>query len=315
MREAGIDREVLTMLDLHDRVNQRAEDQNRSKWRNFVDQILKPKRNSVQLAVTGKYVALRDAYASIIKAAEHCSAHLNVDVQFKWLDTTEVAPENVEKELAGCQGIIVPGGFGVRGTEGKIECIRYARENRVPYLGLCLGFQMAVIEYARNVCGIADADSSEFEPKCQNCVIDILPEQKKIEGLGGNMRLGGKEVEVKPGTLAAKLFNEARRIRLRFRHRYEVDPKFIPALEQHGMVFSGKHPTQPIMQILELPKEKHPFFIGTQAHPELTSRPLRPSPFFMGLVMAAMERGGHPVPELPKPPPATPTAKRQPQAV
>jgi CTP synthase len=315
MREAGIDREVLTMLDLHDRVNQRAEDQNRSKWRGFVDQILKPKRNSVQIAVTGKYVALRDAYASIIKAAEHCSAHLNVDVQFKWLDTTEVEPQNVDKELAGCQGIIVPGGFGVRGTEGKIECIRYARENRVPYLGLCLGFQMAVIEYARNVCGIADADSSEFEPKCQNCVIDILPEQKKIEGLGGNMRLGGKEVEVKPGTLAAKLFNEARRIRLRFRHRYEVDPKFIPTLEQHGLVFSGKHPTQPIMQILELPKEKHPFFIGTQAHPELTSRPLRPSPFFMGLVMAAMEHGGHPVPELPKPPAASPTAKRQPQAV
>jgi CTP synthase len=314
MREAGIDREVLTMLDLHDRVNQRVEDQSRSKWRAYVDQILKPKRSAVQIAVTGKYVALRDAYASIIKAAEHCSAHLNVDVQFKWLDTTEVAPENVAKELEGCQGIIVPGGFGVRGTEGKIECIRYARENRVPYLGLCLGFQMAVIEYARNVCGIADADSSEFNTKCKNCVIDILPEQKKIEGLGGNMRLGGKDVEVKAGTLAAKLFDNARRIRLRFRHRYEVDPKFIPALEQHGLVFSGKHPTQPIMQILELPQNVHPFFIGTQAHPELTSRPLRPSPFFMGLVRAAMELVDQPKAEAPKAP-AAPAPKRQPQAV
>src|SRR4029079_2267287 len=134
----------------------------------------------------------------------------------------------------------------------KIECIRYARENRVPYLGLCLGFQMAVIEFARNVCGIADADSSESPPGCKNCVIDILPEQKKIEGLGGNMRLGGKDVEVKPGTLASQLFDGAGRIRLRFRHRYEVDPKYVPTLEQHGMIFSGKAPGHPIMQILEL---------------------------------------------------------------
>src|SRR5438045_6615217 len=166
----------------------------------------------------------------------------------------------------------------------------------MPYLGLCLGFQMAVIEFARNVCGIADANSTEFEPKCRSAVIDILPEQKKIEGLGGNMRLGGKEIDVKPGTLAAKLFegnatlfDAHLRVRLRFRHRYEVDPKYIPTLEEHGLVFSGKHPTQPIMQVLELPADQHPYFIGTQAHPELTSRPLRPQPFFMGLIKAAME--------------------------
>jgi CTP synthase len=306
MREAGIDREVLTMLDLHDRVNQKMEDANLKRWRWFTDHIGKAKKH-VTIAVTGKYTALRDAYASIIKAGEHCGAHLGVDVQFKWLDTTEIAPNNVERELGGCHGIIVPGGFGVRGTEGKIECIRYARENNVPYLGLCLGFQMAVIEFARNVCGIADANSSEFDPRCKSCVIDILPEQKKIEGLGGNMRLGGKEVEVKPDTLAGRLFDNARKIRLRFRHRYEVDPKYIPTLEQHGMIFSGKHPTQPIMQILELPQDMHPFFIGTQAHPELTSRPLRPSPFFMGLISAAIEyekKVDHPK-----------AAKRQPQTV
>src|SRR6266566_140156 len=288
MREAGIDREVLTMLDLHDRVNQKMEDANLKRWRWFTDHIGKAKKH-VTIAVTGKYTALRDAYASIIKAGEHCGTHLGVDVQFKWLDTTEIAPDNVERELAGCHGIIVPGGFGVRGTEGKIECIRYARENHVPYLGLCLGFQMAVIEFARNVCGIAEANSSEFDPRCKSCVIDILTEQKKIEGLGGNMRLGGKEIEVRPDTLAARLFDNARKIRLRFRHRYEVDPKYIATLEQQGMAFSGKHPTQPIMQILELPQELHPFFIGTQAHPELTSRPLRPQPMFMGLVQAAME--------------------------
>jgi CTP synthase len=288
LREAGIDREVLTLLDLHDRVDQRQEDQARTKWRWFVDRIGRAQKH-VTIGVTGKYTALRDAYASIIKAVEHCGVHLGCDVQLKWIDTTTIDESNVARRLADCHGIIVPGGFGVRGTEGKIECIRHARENRVPYLGLCLGFQMAVIEYARNVCGMTGANSTEFDPQCATPVIDILPEQKKIEGLGGNMRLGGKDVEVKPGTMAARLFNNASRIRLRFRHRYEVDPQFIESLERHGLVFSGKHPTQPIMQIVELPQDVHPFFMGTQAHPELTSRPLRPQPMFMGFVQASID--------------------------
>ena len=288
MRDVGLDREVLTLLDLHDRVDQRSEDKARTKWRQFVDRIGKGGRD-VTIAVTGKYTALRDAYASVIKAIEHSGVHLGVNVHLKWLDTTALESGHVEKRLQDVHGIIVPGGFGVRGTEGKIDSIRYARENKIPYLGLCLGFQMAVIEYARNVCGIADANSSEFDPKCKTCVIDILPEQKKIEGLGGNMRLGGKDVELKPGTLASKLFDNASRIRLRFRHRYEVDPKYIPTLEEGGLIFSGKHPSQPIMQILELPQDVHPYFIGTQAHPELTSRPLRPSPLFMGLIRGAMK--------------------------
>ncbi|QOV89077.1 CTP synthase [Humisphaera borealis] len=288
LRDVGIDREVLTLLDLHERVNQRHEDQARLRWRWFVDRIGVNKK-SVTLAVTGKYVALRDAYASIIKAAEHCSVHLGVDVQLRWLDTTMIDADNVAKRLADVQGIIVPGGFGIRGTEGKIECIRYARENKMPYLGLCLGFQMAVIEFARNVCGLKEANSTEFETNCKHPVIDILPEQKKIEGLGGNMRLGGKDIELKQGSLVSKLFDNARMTRLRFRHRYEVDPTYIKQLEDKGMIFSGKHPTQPIMQVLELPQSMHPYFVGTQAHPELTSRPLRPSPLFMGFVKAAAE--------------------------
>ncbi len=288
LRDAGMDREVLTLLDLHDRVDQRAEDKARSKWRWFVDRIGKA-RKEITIGVTGKYTSLRDAYASIIKAGEHCGVHLGVDVKFKWIDTTTIDRSNVARRLEDCQGIIVPGGFGVRGTEGKIECIRHAREKRVPYLGLCLGFQMAVIEFARNVCGIAGANSTEFEPRCPEPVIDILPEQKKIEGLGGNMRLGGKDVDLKPGTFAARLFDNASRIRLRFRHRYEVDPRYIPTLESHGLIFSGKAPGQPIMQILELPLEVHPYFVGTQAHPELTSRPLRPQPLFLGFVKAAVE--------------------------
>ncbi|MGE5608944.1 MAG: CTP synthase [Bacillota bacterium] len=288
LRDAGIDREVLTLLGLHDRVDQRHEDQARIKWRWFVDRIGRARKH-VTVGVTGKYTALRDAYASIIKAVEHCGVHLDCDVQLKWIDTSTIDTANVARRLADCHGIIVPGGFGSRGAEGKIECIQYAREHRLPYLGLCLGFQMAVIEYARNVCGLTDANSTEFDPHCAVPVIDILPEQKRIEGLGGNMRLGGKDVELKPGTIAARLFHDAGQVRLRFRHRYEVDPKYIETLERNGLVFSGKHPSQPIMQILELPQDVHPFFLGTQAHPELTSRPLHPQPMFMGFIQAALD--------------------------
>ncbi|HEX8341049.1 MAG TPA: CTP synthase [Tepidisphaeraceae bacterium] len=288
LRVAGLDREVLTHLDLHDRVDQAKEDRERARWNWFVERIQPPKEKTVNIAVTGKYVSTRDAYASILKACEHCSVHLGVNVNIKWLDTSEIDRRNVAKKLADCHAIIVPGGFGSRGTEGKIECIRYARENKMPYLGICLGFQMAVIEYARNICGMTNANSTEFEPQCPAAVIDVLPEQKKIEGLGGNMRLGGKDVELKLGTRVSSLFASAGRIRLRFRHRYEVDPKYVPQLESAGLVFSGKHPTQPIMQMLELPGDVHPFFVGTQAHPEMSSRPLKPSPLFMGLTKAAI---------------------------
>ena len=289
LRVGGIDREVLSVLDLHDRVDQAKEDRERERWDWFVDRIQPPKEMTVTIAVTGKYVSTRDAYASILKACEHCSVHLGVNVNLEWIDTTQVDRSNVAKRLANVHGIIVPGGFGSRGTEGKIECIRYARENKLPYLGICLGFQMAVIEFARNVCNMTDASSSEFDPNGPRSVIDVLPEQKKIEGLGGNMRLGGKDMEIKPNTLGSRLFGNAERYRLRFRHRYEVDPKYVGDLEGCGLVFSGKHPTQPIMQMLELPQDVHPFFLGTQAHPEMTSRPLRPSPLFMGLTKAALD--------------------------
>ena len=292
LRVGGIDREVLSVLDLHDRVDQAKEDRERERWDWFVDRIQPPKEKTVTIAVTGKYVSTRDAYASILKAVEHCSVHLGVNVNLEWIDTTQIDRSNVGKRLANCHGIIVPGGFGSRGTEGKIECIRYARENKLPYFGICLGFQMAVIEFARNVCNMTDASSSEFDPNGPRSVIDVLPEQKKIEGLGGNMRLGGKDMEIVPNTLGSRLFGNADRARLRFRHRYEVDPKYIAELEGCGLVFSGKHPTQPIMQMLELPQDVHPFFVGTQAHPEMTSRPLRPSPLFMGLTKAALDYAG-----------------------
>jgi CTP synthase len=293
MRDAGLDSEVVQVLGLGGHVNSARDARAAIEWNHFTQRIIGAQR-SVTIGITGKYTALRDSYASIIKAVEHAGAAHETRVKLKWIDTSQLTDDNVAEELQDVGGIIVPGGFGVRGTEGKIACVRYARLNRLPYLGICMGFQMAVIEYARNVCGLGGANSSELQPDTPHPVIDILPEQKKIEGLGGNMRLGGQDVDVTPGTLAAELFEGARRIRMRFRHRYEVDPRYIDTLQKAGMVFSGRHPLHPIMQILELPRQVHPYFIGTQAHPCLTSRPLRPQPMFTGLVRAAMEHKAPP---------------------
>jgi CTP synthase len=290
LREAGLDREVLTLLKLHERVDQRAEDHARRKWQAFVDKLMAPKEREINIAVTGKYTTLRDAYASIDKALEHCGVHTGCKVNIHWIDTTEINARNVAEILRGAHGVIVPGGFGSRGAEGKIECVRYVRENHIPYLGICLGFQMAIVEFARHVCNLQDANTTEFEPGCKHPVIDILPEQKKIEGLGGNMRLGGKDIILKAGSGISTLYDGATTIHLRFRHRYEVEPRYIPTLEKHGLIFSGHAPNQPIMQMLELPASVHPYFFATQAHPCLTSRPLRPDPMFLGLVTAALLR-------------------------
>ena len=287
LREHGLDFEVARLLKIEDRINLRHERKAWAKWCDFTDKIGTAKHQTT-IGITGKYTSVRDSYASIINALEHAGIALGSDVGIKWIDTTDITDADAAEHLTEVDGIIVPGGFGSRGAEGKIACVRHARENDLPYLGLCLGFQMAVIEFARNVCGLKGAGSQEFDPKCAVRVIDILPEQKKIEGLGGNMRLGGRDVEIKPETIAWNLFGQKDTVRMRFRHRYEVDPEYIETLEAKGLVFSGKAPDQPIMQILELPD--HPFFMGTQAHPCLTSRPLRPSPMFVGLVAAAMKR-------------------------
>jgi CTP synthase len=287
LREVGLDFEVARLLKIEDRIDLGNEREAWAKWSDFTDRIGSAER-SVTIGMTGKYTSVRDSYASIINALEHAGIALGCDVKIEWIDTTNVSDKNAADHLKTVDGIIVPGGFGMRGAEGKIACIRYARENNLPYLGLCLGFQMAVIEFARNVCGLKKANSTEIEPDCSEPVIDILPEQKKIEGLGGNMRLGGRDIELKPETLAWELFGKADSVRMRFRHRYEVDPRYIEQLEEAGLVFSGKAPNQPIMQILELPA--HPYFFGTQAHPCLTSRPLEPHPMFVGLVAAAMQR-------------------------
>ncbi len=313
MRAEGLDREVLSMLDLHGRANLAHEDVAREKWSTFTKALTSKKQRSVTVGLTGKYASVRDAYASIDKAAEHCSAHLNCNVELEWIDTTDITDRTVADRLSKVDAVIVPGGFGQRGVEGKISCVRHCRETGLPYLGICLGFQVAVIEFARNVLGLTKANSTEFEPECAEAVISELPEQKEIEQLGGTMRLGGQDVHIAPGTLADHLFRHSfaayggavgtpqdekvspMLVRQRFRHRYEVEPAYIERLEAAGLIFSGRHPEHPIMQILELPRTAssgptHPYFIGGQFHPELTGRPLRPQPLFMGLVAAALKR-------------------------
>jgi len=292
MREAGLDREILSILELHDRANTVQEDRERVRWSEFTHRLSAPRTHAIRLGVLGKYASLRDAYASIDKAIEHCATALGADVQVEWLDTSDVSTLQQARDLVSrFDAVIVPGGFGMRGVEGKILCVQAARTERVPFLGICLGFQVAVIEHARNVLGWADAHSTEFDPATTRPVISELPDQKRIEGImGGTMRLGAQDVQIAPATLASMLYGGRPTVRERFRHRYEVDPRMIDALTAGGMVFSGRHPEHPIMQVLELPVAAHPYFVGAQFHPELTSRPLDPQPLFMGLVAAAIAR-------------------------
>ena len=194
----------------------------------------------------------------------------------------------VEEEMKGVDGVIIPGGFGTRGIEGKIKCAGHVRVNKIPFLGICYGFQMAVVEFARNVCGIKGASTEEIKKDPANNVICILPEQEEVSGLGGTLRLGGFDVKVKKGTQAFELYGKKETVRERFRHRFNVNTKFIDQLEKGGLVFSGMAPEKKIMQILELPG--HPYFIGTQYHAEFTSRPLKPNPLYLGLVKAAINK-------------------------
>jgi CTP synthase len=282
LHEIGVDNEVLSIIGLKPAAEPRTA--HFAEWEKLAAKIDKP-RKAVKIGITGKYTTVHDSYISILKALEHCGLHLGLKPEVAWIETTEIATEaDAAKAMEELDGIIVPGGFGARGTEGKILCIKHARERNIPYFGLCFGFQMAAIEYARHVCGLKSANSTEIDPKCDP-VICILPEQEEVKGLGGTMRLGGLDVAVKEGTLARKLYGSAK-ARERFRHRYNVNTKCIDLLENNGMVFSGMAPEKRIMQILELPQDRHKFFIGVQFHPELSSRPLAPHPLFMGFLRA-----------------------------
>jgi len=288
LRKYKLEEQAIEVLGLKDRVKENEEVKNA--WESYVYRILGIEKE-VTIGITGKYTSLRDSYASIIKALEHAGTHLGTKVNLKWIDTTFLSEEKAAKELANVQGILVPGAFGSRGAEGKITCIKYAREQKVPYLGLCYGFQMATVEFARNVCGLEGANSTEVNENTPHPVIMLLPEQQRIAELGGNMRLGGYDIEVKEGSFAAELYGSVL-VRERFRHRWECNPDYIPQLEANGLIFSGRAPGREIMQILELSRDTHPFFMATQAHPEFTSNPLKPNPMYLGFVKACLEKAG-----------------------
>ncbi len=272
-RDEGLDDYILSKLKLEKR-------EPSGEWERMVEK-LRSLEDEVTIAVVGKYVDVQDSYLSIREALKHGGIEAGCKVRILWIDSEEL--EKAGDVEIDADGILVPGGFGKRGAEGKIKAIEYARENDIPFLGICFGFQLAVIEFARHVIGWEDANSSELA-ETEHAVIDLLPEQKEIDELGGTMRLGDIEVTIKPGTMAMKLYGREK-IYERHRHRYEVNPDFISEFEKYGLIFSGYSDGGRRMEIMEYPKNK--FFFGTQFHPEFKSRPYSPSPPFVGFVKAA----------------------------
>jgi len=251
------------------------------RWREFIENLRHPERE-ITVAMCGKYTKLEDSYASIIEAFNHCAAHLRCKIDLKWVETSELVDT---RELEGVDGVVVPGGFGTRGTEGKIHAIRRVREKKIPFLGLCLGLQLAVIEYARHVCGKEGANSTEFDGDTPHPVIDILPEQRDVVDKGGTMRLGAYRAVLEEGSRVYGLYGTPEASE-RHRHRYEVNPDYHDLLRENGLVFSGLSEDGRLVEFIELPD--HPFFVATQAHPELKSRMETPAPLFYGFVEACL---------------------------
>ena len=253
-------------------------------WIAMVEALRHPSLE-VNIALVGKYIQLHDADISVVEALKHGGIASKATVNILWVDSEQVTEENVSEMLSEADGILVPGGFGDRGIEGKIQAIRYAREQNIPYLGLCLGMQLAIVEFARDVIGLSDAHSIELNPRTVHPVIDLMPDQADIEDIGGTLRLGSYPCVLKEGTRSYNVYGEDT-IHERHRHRYEVNNDYRNVLEENGMVLSGMSPDGRIVEMIEL--KDHPFFIATQAHPELKSRPNRPHPLFKGLIQASL---------------------------
>ena len=284
LEEEGIAREVCNHLRLDNYIP------DNSKWAEMIEKIRKiDKNNKVKIAIVGKYIKLEDSYISVIESIKHAGFENNVETEIELIDCETITKDTVQEKLSGFDGIIVPGGFGNRGIEGKITTIKYARENQIPFLGICLGMQMAVVEYARDILGLKDANSAEFDEKSKNQVIHIMEEQKGIDKKGGTMRLGAYPCIIKEGTLAQKVYGKTE-ISERHRHRFEYNNDYKERLEKAGLICSGTSPDGKLVEIVELSKKEHPYFIAGQFHPELKSRPNKPAPLFVGLVKAAKER-------------------------
>lgn len=281
LEKEGLGEIVLKLLDLSGRKGDLQE------WAKMVEEMKTPKK-IVRIAMVGKYTELEDSYLSIVEALKHGGVANRVGVEIKWLNAEKLeGEENVEPFFREVHGILVPGGFGSRGVEGKIKAIRFARENKIPFLGLCLGMQCAVIEFARNVCKMKGANSSEFDPETKFPVIDLLPEQKGVSEKGGTMRLGAYPCRIKKNTLLYRIYGKEQ-VAERHRHRYELNNQFRQQLGEAGMIFSGIYPEADLVEVVEL--ENHPFFLATQYHPEFKSRPNRPHPIFASFVKAATTR-------------------------
>ena len=281
LEEEGLAREVCNHLKLDKYIP------DNSKWLEMIENIRNIKEeNIVNVGIVGKYVKLEDSYLSVIESLYHAGFTNNVKVKVKLIDSEKITRENVKEQLKNMDAIIVPGGFGDRGIEGMIETIRYVRENKIPFLGICLGMQMTVVEYARNVLGLKDANSEEFNTDTQNQVIHIMEEQKNINKKGGTMRLGAYPCVIKNGSLAEKVYNE-NEISERHRHRFEYNNSYKEMLENAGLKVSGTSPDGLLVEMVEI--EEHPYFIACQFHPELKSRPNRPAPLFVNLVRVAKE--------------------------
>ena len=255
-------------------------------WQKMIDN-LNGAKGSVNIAIVGKYVALHDAYLSVVESLKHGGIANRINVDIHWIDAEEIKKENVEEKLQHMDGILVPGGFGQRGTDGKIEAIQYARTNHIPFLGICLGMQLAIVEFARNVIGIKEAASIELEPDTTEPIISLMLEQNGVVNIGGTLRLGAYPCVLEKGSLAARLY-EKEEISERHRHRYEVNNDYREQLIEHGLCLSGISPDGRIVEMIEL--KEHPFFIATQSHPEFKSRPNLAHPLFKGLVLAAKNR-------------------------
>jgi len=280
LEEQGLDTLVLDKLGLD------APSGADEEWRSLVDRI-DMLDGEVEIALVGKYVKLHDAYLSVHEALKHSGVHHGCRVRVRWFDAENMTLEEAARELAGVDGVLVPGGFGSRGWEGKVLACRVARERRIPYLGICLGMHVAVSEFARHVVGLDGANSAEMDPETPYPVIDLLPEQKEVEDLGGTMRLGAQAVEVAAGTRAADVYGDSLVLE-RHRHRYEVNNAYRPALVDAGLVVSGTFQEGRLVEIVELPD--HPWFVASQFHPEFKSRPTRPAPLFREFVGAALAR-------------------------
>jgi len=257
-----------------------------TEWTAMVDRVMNLKKKT-KIALVGKYVELPDAYISVVEALKHAGYPYDAEIDLKWVQSNDVTPESAAELLGDADGIIVPGGFGHRGTEGKIEAIKYARENDVPFLGICLGMQLACVEFARNVAGLKGANSAELAPETPYNIIDLMRDQVDVEDLGGTLRLGLYPAKLKKDTATAKAYDNAEVVQKRHRHRYEFNNKFREQLEEKGLTFSGVSPDNRLVEIVEL--TDHKFFVACQYHPELSSRPNRPEGLYKAFIGAAVE--------------------------